>query len=173
MSQPIKQCCPEGFFYVNINGYYYDPISGLTLVTNSFGSSPTFTEVIDKCVMFANRGFGQSPQTADDCPCCPQGYTYSQASGGCCPGTGTGLCKIQDLISPIPCLPCICVDPPPLPPCDTCDQAEGLPITFQYQSDVKQCTDCVPQDFILTTDPKLNCFAPYFLIQPNINFKLD
>ena len=37
---------------------------------------------------------------------------------------------------------------------------------------IKQCVDCVEPNFELTKNAKFNCFAPYQIILPNINFIL-
>lgn len=166
-----KSCCPEGKLYVNSSGYYTDPVSGTTLIVNTPYSSPTFAEMLNMCATFQNRGFGESPTEPEDCPCCPQGYSYSQASQGCCPGAQLGgVCNQIYVVPSIPCIPCDCSDPPERV-CETCE-SDNLPIAFTLNTNRKACTDCEPQQGFreIPKGEKVNTFIPYFLLDPGINF---
>jgi len=166
-----QSCCPEGYSYVNSSGYYTDSILGPILVTNNAYTAPTLAEVVDHCVIFANRGFAESPIATEECPCCPQGYIYSQLSGGCCPGNNPGgICAAQFVVPTIPCIPCDCSEPPQRV-CETCDN-DTLPIAFTLNTDRKACTDCESQQGAreIPHGGKVNTFMPYFLLDPGTNF---
>lgn len=166
-----QTCCPEGYLYVNGSGYYNNPVSGTTLITNTPYSAPTFDEVLGKCARFANVGFATSLEDAVDCPCCPQGYYYSQAIGSCCPGADAGgICDIKFAVPTIPCIPCDCSEPPQRV-CETCD-ADILPVAFVLNTNRKACTDCESQEGAreIPHGGKINTFMPYFLLDPGTNF---
>ncbi len=157
-------CCPEGSTYINSLGQYSDPIWGTSTIAN-----PDISTYANTCAQLVNIGGGRggwaiaTGGSTSTCPCCPEGYTYASSNGMC-----VGL-KPTDLAPTIPCIPCICQDPPPPPDCETCNEQGGLPIAFAFNPFTKQCTDCVAQGFQLTKDHKLNAFMPYFLILPNTN----
>lgn len=173
MATPNQTCCPQGYTYVDNNGYYYDNTGTLTLVLNNTTTIPTLADVSSKCVEFTNKGFAQNPQAPEDCPCCPDGYFYSQLSGGCCPGnTSTGICNAVYLVPTIPCIPCNCEEPPAPRECVDCS-TELHHISFSLITNQKACTDCDPIGEPRPLPAKYakgNAFLPYTLIDPIINF---
>lgn len=166
MPVPSKTCCEAPLLYVDSSGYYNDPVLGPTLIVNTNATTPSFNEVINHCASFLNREFGQNPVEPEDCPCCPEGYTYKQ---------GMKLCQgnnASDIIDPVPCIECVCQDPPPPPSCDDCVN-QSLPIKFNLDDRTKRCVDCdIDMGPRGTNDKKLNNFIANFLVDPIVIFKL-
>jgi len=168
MPTPLNNCCPTGFTYVDNTGMYYEPLIGAyATVSNNIGTSPTLAEVINKCVIFINRGFAATPEDTKPCPCCPDNYTYS--GGICCPN-GTNNCTSNLAVPTIPCISCVCTDPIE-PTCNDCI-SDALPISFTLNTTSKACTDCNPNEGFRTLSNKSSAFMPYFIIDPIINFRL-
>lgn len=176
-------CCPPGLIYVDSAGNWTDVGygGGVTGVVTP-GQAGLFN---GSCVSIGNVAWGSVPPEAwvdptrsgidpIPCLCCPPNMIYSSFDGMCHCDKNPACLSVKPL-PPIPCLKCVCPpdDPPQPEPCLGCQSSSGMSISFSFQSDVKQCVDCNPQDFILTNNPKLNCFVPYYLISPIINFKLD
>lgn len=166
-------CCPSGLTYIDQNGYFVNLYTGSIMKVLTWTDGPV-QNVYGKCALTqaAPEAYGATIDPIN-CPCCPEGYFYSSQLKLCVKSIGA----TKDTMDPIPCIVCICPTdgPPPTLQCDTCNEQSGQSIFFQYNPFIKQCTNCTPQDFVLTNDPKLNCFMPYFLIQPdnNNNFNLD
>lgn len=183
--------------YVDTNGVVYDPYTKQYLTLKAYvyqdpntGQIYNVPDAFGKCLYVVAAGQGTAVQGDGfgavydpiACPlCCPDQYQYvtilnenKQFTQTC--ASVPGITPIS-YSTEIPCISCVCPDPddPPIPRiCETCEGNGGQPISFSFMSDQKQCVDCVSQDFILPKDPKLTCFAPYFLLLPNLqNFKLD
>jgi len=188
------RCCPDPtdsfgsgpLTYVDPSGYFFNMHTGtymLLLLYNysdpTTGQIYTKSDIFGKCIRTQSNPTGYGPMYDPiDCPCCPDNYQYvtiiNHTTGPM--GTCASIATVGPVTytEPIPCISCVCPDPPPPPVCESCEQSSGQPINFSFRSDVKQCKDCIPQDFILPNDAKFTCFAPYFLILPNLqNFKLD
>lgn len=173
MAVSSKTCCPTGYTYIDINGMYYDPItSGYKMITNNAYTNPTFSSVVGQCGHFVNSGFVGTldpltyPATVEpeDCPCCPDEYTWSAFLNKCWKGNAS---QITD---PIPCIVCTCAEVVPQE-CPTCGTL-GEPINFQFDFFSKACTDCV-RDNYCPPKGRINCFMPYFFADPlTNNFKL-
>lgn len=160
-------CCPKGSTYVDQDGYFMqgDPTKSGYGTRMQLSNPAPFTGLTGVCVSIVNLAWGiptgVEPST---CPCCMPSSTdwYNSMEGKCTDVSGA-------LYDPIPCIPCICIDPPPPPDCETCNKPSGDHISFDYNPFVKNCTDCAPQNFELPDDCKLNAFMPYFIIIPNTN----
>ena len=161
-------CCPIGTIYVNPDGTYNDPSYGSGTIQN-----PSILSTLTGCAILVNNGYALYTEAVPiDCPCCPEGYTFSSQTGDCV----NDLQGRKDAVLTIPCINCVCEDPTPVEPqeCESCNESGGQHISFQYNPFIKQCTDCVPQNLDQPDNSKLNCFMPYFLTLPNTNsFKLD
>ena len=154
-------CCPTGYIYIDNSGYYEDDITGLTMIVNSYASTPTFDQCLGKCGLFHNHAFADTLADGEECQCCPTGYTLNVKTNKCIGPVAS------DIVDPIPCIlpPCM---PPPLPlVCESCD-IETLPINFSFDENKKNCTNCNVQGL-----PDLTPFGSFIadkIISPLINF---
>lgn len=159
-------CCPLGYVYVDSTGTYSDPSLGTFTVTNYNGTT-VISPILTKCIRAQTVNAFGAPLDPNPCPCCPTGMTFSSYTQTCFDPNSAIV------YATIPCIPCVCVTPPPPPPCVGCQEGNGIHVSFSFNDRVKQCINCVPDGSIPISDPKLNCFAPYFILVPAINFTLD
>ncbi len=125
-------CCPTPYVWVDANGYFYNKdTASYTQVTN-----PNFQQNGESVLSKCNRITGTLAAPTDlnpvPCLCCPEGYTYSTALGTC---EGTTL---KDLTGTIPCIPCVCVDPPAFE-CGDCS-TDGIPNKFSFNFNINNST---------------------------------
>ncbi len=156
-------CCPIGNVYVDQDGYFIgnDPsYSSYGLRVHVSNPSP-LTGIAGTCVTIVNGAWAiPSGANTSICPCCSPGQWYNNTLGLCIDTTG----KRHD---PVPCIECVCTDPPPPPECPTCSGGT-LPVTFQYNENVKNCTNCTPEGE--TNLSPFKAFIADRLIAPIINF---
>ncbi len=160
-----KTCCPEG--------YLYDPGLAKCLTLNHTNpidpiDCPCCPKgfIWDSINQICGDSFGNTSAPLAPCPCCPEGYTYTSESGLCQRETGSGAVEPSDVY----CIPCNCtiVTPPSCPTCGT----QGQHISFEYNPNIKNCSECIAEDLLLTKNKCLNSFLPIQFISPLINFKL-
>lgn len=157
-----KICCPVG--------KVYDPTTDLCWDLNRLNATDpidcpccpvgfSYDSLTGVCV-----NPSKSVQTSTIvCPCCPTGYFYYSLTGRCLltvnPSNATA-------VDPIPCITCNCVDPDD-PTCTDCG-SDGLPVTFAFNPNVKNCTDCEPHD--ITNPPGgIQSFLPEQFLDPVTN----
>lgn len=130
-------CCPVGYVYVDGTGTYSDPALGTFIVSNYVGA-PVST-IYNKCVRTQTTNAFGPFLDPNPCPCCPVNYTYSNFAAACYSNNAAA-----PAVGTIPCVECVC--PEITPP--TCPESgsTGLPVTFNINMDIKNCTDCSPQD---------------------------
>lgn len=158
-------CCPQGYYYVSSTGSVSDPSLGLyngkTIVNrnaSSFYNTCVTLNVVQNNEIWAIA----SGQDAIDCPCCPDGYSYSSYKGYCSTPGGKST-------SSIPCVTCNCVAPP-VPECGSCGTS-GLSVHFSFNPFTRQCTDCIlNQENGVVPKGKINCFLPSNYTNPPLNF---
>lgn len=86
MALPIK-CCPVGYTYVNIDGYYLDPSTNTLLKVNNYISRVGGT--YDKCYKLQGGNTYDTPLDSITCGCCPAGYSVVNSNGYVISGSGS------------------------------------------------------------------------------------
>lgn len=190
MATPQTRCCPPGpngetLTYIDSTGKFWNTYVNYYMTVGSWTGGDV-SLVFNRCAItqISSAAFGIGGPNVSyapiDCPCCPDNYLYAEWREGNNASLGTPCISVSvpyTFADAIPCIDCVCEHevPEATPECEDCQDNQRAHIAFVYNPFVKQCTDCVPQDFVVTSDPKLNCFMPYFLIQPdkNYNFNLD
>lgn len=148
---PITKCCPSGYSYVSLSSDGMQP----GFFTNSVGVSTQAPVNITGLLSDI---------------CASSVYLNSQTIFFSVQIPGTQLQNSEfPTAPPIPCITCTC---PVIVPfeCAT-PPITGLPIVFQYDFSVKECTDCNPQE---NTSPR-GCITKFLannLVDPTIYFKL-
>jgi len=163
MSTPVKACCPQGLNYIDPTGMFYNQYIGAMMQVLTW-TGGAVTDVYDKCAITqaAPMAYGDAYDPSD-CPCCPQGYTYRTNMGTC-----VSNLDMKTLIDPVPCIVCICPDPPEPEPCETCSP-ETLPITFSFNDNISNCEHCKKD----LDEPNLSPYKSFIadrLIAPLLNF---
>jgi hypothetical protein len=160
-------CCPPGLTYINNMGTFLSPTLGMVAISN-----PAPSLFYNTCVRIVNGTWAQTlpmPARMEACPCCPEGYTWVSTISGC-----VDQVSRKRVVKPIPCIPCVCVDPPPPPPCVDCQGAQGnLPISFQFDPTTRACVDCYIVGAPVQLCGGAATFMPIQLQDPIINFTLN
>lgn len=143
MAVPANMCCPEGYVYVDSTGFYYSSCTGLMTEVLTWTDGPV-SGTYNMCArtQCAPKAFGPVVSPSE-CPCCPDGYVYIQSLSLCVLGTISTF-NTRVTTPSIPCIDCTCITPPP-PTCPDTGN-EGLPIAFNLNMSIKNCTSCTPQD---------------------------
>lgn len=207
------QCCSVGYTFVDVNGYFINPITGITQLVGAYNPSfiynqcfvlqtgaytlaspgiasipcaccpPNYglvnqdgyvsllagnvvlagTFAAGKCISFSNFNITVD---AGDCPCCPDGYVYNSIIDECV----NILLGAKDLTPTVPCIPCICISIPP-PVCSDCIDNQGDRIVLNFNSSIKQCTECSVIGEPIGLGTCADSFIPIQLLDPIINFK--
>lgn len=158
-----KTCCPTGKTFDITSGQCTDlnhlnPTDPIECPCCPIGT--TYDSITGMCIALNGEY-----STTIPCPCCPDGYSYRNISLP--PGFLNGYCqndlRASDIIPTIPCLDCNCVEPTPRV-CAECG-TDGLPVTFDYNPNIKNCIDCEPHD--ITNPPgKIQSFLPEQFLDP-------
>lgn len=175
MAVPQKKCCPDGFLYIDSAGYYSDPFIGTHIVSNNSITTPTLTQVENRCASIDKRFFASGPVEASDCPCCPEGYSYDQNTGKCTnqsTSSSPSLSGSGSEVDPIPCTIVPCPDPPDPRECEDCD-AHPAHVSFTFDPTTQNCVECGVTGEPTGLGGGADAFLPIQLMDPIINFKLN
>jgi hypothetical protein len=138
-----RTCCPQGYTYNSFTLLCENKNQQMETQPIECPCCPVgydYSNATGTCIQRIN---GDSVPTIT-CPCCPDGYMYSSTF---LPNYPDGHCVMiagSNILPTIPCIDCNCTSPDD-PTCPECG-SDGLPIIFDYNPNIKNCTDCEPHD---------------------------